>query len=182
MHLRRIAPVITIAAAVVGFCGLLPLAFALPGIATPLFRLAITITFLLWLGGPLILLAAGIRDLAKRSSKLLFLIVFTLLLFAAGILLFWRLPRHGFLLDWVMMSLAIVTILALVKHVWLWAVVGGAWSAALLGITGVGTMVVYLLPAASGTPNWTLLCLWLVGCVLSLASCILAFMHRKEAY
>jgi isoprenylcysteine carboxyl methyltransferase (ICMT) family protein YpbQ len=182
MRLRRIAPVITIAAAGVGFCGLLPLAFALPGIATPLFRLIIAITFFLWLGGPLILLAAGIRDLAKRSSKLLFLTAFALLLFTVGIFLFWRLPQHGFFLDWVMMTLAIVLILALLRQVWLWAVVGGAWTGILLAIGEAHTVSEYLSPTVRGVPNWTLLCLWLIGCILSLTSCILAFMRRKEAY
>jgi hypothetical protein len=178
MRLRRIAPVITIAAAGVGFCGLLPLA-ALPSIAEPLFPLVIAITFFVWLGGPLTLLAAGIRDLARGSSKLLFLSAFTLLQSIVGILLFWRVPR--FFLDWAIMSLAIVLILLVLRRAWLWAVVGGAWTG-LLAIGEVHTVSEYLSPTVRGVPNWTLLGLWIVVCVLSLTSCILGFMRRKEAY
>jgi hypothetical protein len=179
--LKHLSPALAITAAAAGIGGLLPPALGMVGMATPLFPLGSGLFFLVILGGPLLLLASGLHVLATRLSKRWFLGAFTALLVIVGLALFWKLPRHGLLLDWIAMSLVIVFIAAALRHSWLWAVVGGVWTGVLLGLASVQTAVEFLSPAYRGTPGWWWP-LWLLGCILALATGIVAFIRRNEAH
>jgi hypothetical protein len=177
---KHLAPMLAIAAAAAGIGGLLPLAFGMAGMVTPLFPLGNSVFFLAMLGGPLLLLASGFRGMAARFSSRWFLVAFTALLVLVGLALFWKLPGHGLLLDWMAMSLVVVLIAAALRPSWLWAVVGGVWTGILLALVSVGSAVAFLSPTARGTPKWVPL--WLLGCILALTSGIVAFMRRNEAH
>ena len=175
------ASALAIAAAVVGIGGLLPLAFGMPGMTTPLFPFATAVFFLVVLGGPLLLLASGLHVAASRLAKKWFLVAFMAFLVIVGIGLFWRLPGRGALLDWITMSFLVVLIAAALRRSWLWGAVGGAWTGVLLGLASVQTAVEFLSPAYHGTPGWWWP-LWLLGCILALTSGIVAFIRRNQAY
>lgn len=179
--LKYLPCVLAIAAAAASIGGLLPLAFGMAGMATPLFPFGNGVLFLVTLGGPLLLLASGFHVMASRFFKGWFLVAFIGLLVTVGFVLFWRLPGHGLLLDWLAMSLVVVLIAAALRQSWLWAVVGGIWTGVLLGFASVQTAVEFLSPAYRGTPGWSWL-LWLLGCVLALTTGIVAFMRRNEAH
>ncbi len=132
--LKHLAPLLAIAAAAAGIAGLLPLAFGMAGVAPPLFPLGNGVFFLVILGGPLLLLASGFHVLATRLSKRWFLAAFTALLVTAGLELFWKIPGHGLLLNWIAMSLVVVLITVALRRSWLWAVAGGVWTGVLLGL------------------------------------------------
>lgn len=178
---KHLAPVLAIAAAAAGIGGLLPLAFGMAGMATPLFPLGNGVFFLVTLGGPLLLLASGLHGMATRLSTRWFLVSFTSLLVIVGLALFWTLPGHGLLLDWIAMSLVIVLVASVLRHAWLWGVVGGASTGVILGLASVQTAVEFLSPAYRGSPGWWWP-LWLLGCILALATGIVAFMGRNQAY
>ena len=79
------------------------------------------------------------------------------------------------------MSIAISLVAAALRRTWLWAVLGGVWAGILLATLSVAGTLESLSPAATGRlPIWTVFGL-LVGCILALASSILAFVRRKEA-
>lgn len=84
------------------------------------------------------------------------------------------------MLDWITMSLVLVLIAAALRRGWLWAVVGGVWTGILLAIMSASSALAFLSPAARGTPTWAPL--WLLGCILALASGVVAFMRRNGAH
>jgi len=176
--LKHLGPMLAIAAAAAGVVGLSPLAFGMAGMATPLFPFAGSMFLLVILGGPLLLLASGVYTAAARVSKPWFLVSFTVFLVIAGFALFWKVPAHGVLLDWTVMSIVIALIAASLRRSWLWALVGGTWTGALLGSVSVQTAIEFLSPAYHGTPGWWWP-LWLIGCILALTTGIVAFMGRK---
>lgn len=176
---KHLAPVLAIAAAVVGIGGLLPLAFGMAGMAMPRFPFVNGVFFLVVLGGPLLLLASGLHVAASRLVKGWFLVAFTAFLVIVGVGLFWRLPGHGALLDWIAMSFLVVLIAAVLRRTWLWATVGGVWTGVLLGFASVETAIEFLSPAYRGTPGWWWP-LWLLGCILGLATGIIAFVRRNQ--
>ena len=177
---KHVSTVLALVASTTCIGGLLPLAFGVAGMATALFPLGNAVFFLLMMGGPLLLLASGFQSIVARFSKRWFLVAFAGFLVIVGLALFWKLPGHGLLLDWIAMSLVIALIAAALRRGWLWAVVGGAWTGILLAIMLASSAVAFLSPAVRGTPTWAPL--WLLGCILALASGVVAFTRRNEAY
>jgi lysylphosphatidylglycerol synthetase-like protein (DUF2156 family) len=177
---KHVSTVLALVASTICIGGLLPLAFGVSGMTTAVFPLGNAVFFLVIMGGPLLLLASGFQSMVGRFFKRWFLVAFAGLLVIVGLALFWKLPGHGLLLDWMAMSLVIVLIAAALRRGWLWAVVGGAWTCVLLAVMLATSTIAFLSPAARGTPTWAPL--WLLGCILALASGIVAFMRRNEAY
>jgi hypothetical protein len=176
-RLRYLVPILAIMAAIASFAGLLPLTFGMAGIATPLFP-GSALFFLIMLGGPLLLLASGLNAMAAtKLSKQRFLISFTALLIIAGLACFWRVP--ALLFGWVTLSIVTAVIAEMLKHDWLWAAVGGIWTGALLGLASLQTAIGFLSPDYRGTPGWWWP-LWLLGCILALATAVVAFIRRRD--
>jgi hypothetical protein len=176
---KHVASLLALVASAICIGGLLPLALGVAGMATVLIPLGVALFFLVMLSGPLLLLASGLQGITARFSKRWFLVGFTGFLVIVGIALFWKLPRHGLLLDWIAMSLVIALIAAALRRSWLWTVVGGAWTCVLLIAMLVGSAVAFLSPIARGTPTWAPS--WLLGCILAVASGIVAFVRRNAA-
>jgi hypothetical protein len=173
-------PVFIIFASAIGFFGLVPLAFALPGISVPLFPFGNAIFFLVMLGGPVLLLGSGLRAITARFSALGFLVAFTALVIIVGMLPPLTLQRHGLLKDWIVMALLTSLIAAGLRRGWLWGVVGGAWQSVVLAILAVESVwSAFFSPSASNFSKLTYI--WTLGFLLALSSSILAFRRRDSS-
>jgi len=149
---KYLAPALAVLASAICLVGLLPAAFALPGMgAKPLFPLGAALSFLELLGGPLLLLDSGLRAMLGKFSNLQFLVGFAGLFGAGGFLLFPGAPKYPLFIDWIAMSIAISLLAAALRRRWLWALVGGAWAGALLGLFVVATVQDLLSPRSGVT-------------------------------
>jgi hypothetical protein len=173
--IMRFGNLLNIMASAVCIVALMPLTFGMAGLAAPLFPLGNAVFFLAMMGGPILLLASGLRTTVGHFSKLQFLTTLTGLLAVFGGALFrW----HGLFVDWMVMTIAVSVIAAILKQSWLWAVVGGAWAAVLLGVVSAVSLSTFFSSAARGVPKNAPL--WLLACVLAFVSAILAFAQRRE--
>ena len=175
---RYLLAALAITASAIGTLILSRVAFGMPGIATPLFPFGNALSFSAVLGGPLLLLASGLGLITASLRRLWFLFGFLGILICAGFLLFWRLPRHGLLPDWIALNVVITLLAGLLRRTWLCAVVGGTWTGALLGFGVITTTAKYLSPSPSGFPMWTPI--MLLGCLLAIGTAILALVRRND--
>jgi hypothetical protein len=141
-HIRTVStvlPILDLVASVGVLVGLFPLTGALAGIADPAFPLANALWFTAALGGAFVLLATGPKLLLGGTSSLLYVMVFAILLGAAGA---FRLRSAGFgnlTYDWLVMAIIVGVLLLLLRHPSAWGIVGGLWSGLLLGAwSGIG--------------------------------------------
>jgi hypothetical protein len=172
MKLNRYSlAVLAIAASATGTLILIRAAFGMAGIANALFFSAV-------LGGPLLLLSSGLELMAAKVRRTWFLFLFLGLLICAGLFLFWTLPGHGVLLDWIVMSVVVTLLAGILRRSWLCAVVGGTWTGALLGFGAIATSAQYLSPSAGGFPTWTPIMFF--GSLLAIGTAILAVARRKD--
>jgi hypothetical protein len=171
-------PMLTIIAAFAGLVGLAPLAFSMQGISIPLFPLGNAVFFVVMLGGPVLLLASGLRVFAANVSTLSFLGAFMGLVITCGLLPPLSLQRHGLVVDWMAMVLITLLVAAGLRRSWLWGVVGGAWQAILLASFAVGSIQsAFFSPSASGFAKLTLI--WVIGFLLAFISSVIAFRGRS---
>jgi hypothetical protein len=172
---KKFITLLALVASATALLGLIPVAFALPLIAAPVFPLGTALFFVLVLGGPLLLLASAFHNIATGSSRLLFLIGFTVVVMSGGFLFSMRVPKLW--LDWITMSVAISLIAAMLRTTWLWALVGGVWAGGVLGVLVLASTREFLSPTTGGGfPKWAPV--WLLDCVLALLSSLVTFLRR----
>ena len=129
------------------------------------------------LAGPALLLAAGLRLALRGITTLWYVSGYTLLLMAAGELRLWMTGFHRLAVGWFVMTLCIGMFLLILRRFWLWAVVGGLWSALLLGIWSVGGIMAYASASAALLP--TLCVIQTVGAVMALVVGLLHLRLRR---
>jgi len=170
---------LAIGASAIGTLVLLRVAFGMASIAIQAFPFGNALFFSAVLGGPLLLLASGLELLTAKLRRTWFLFGFLVILTGAGLLLFWELPGHGLLRDWIAMNVIIVLLTGVLRRPWLCAVVGGALTGALLGYGAIATTAKYLSPSPGGFPTWTPI--MFVGCLLAIGTAILALIRRNDS-
>jgi len=169
---------LAIASSILGVVSLLPMAFGIAGMGPPQFPLAIALTFVVFLGGPLLLLVASLGLIFPRAPRTSVLAAFFILLVVAGFLLFWRLPGHGFIVDWMVMSIVLVLIAAALGLPWRWAFIGGIWQGMLLGLAVAWSVRDFLSPTPGPFPTQARV--WFLGCLFALGTTALAFAWRNR--
>lgn len=149
--------------------GLLPMAFAMPGIAESTVPLGNAIVFALLLTGPFLLFSFGVRGLLGWGPVPLLACV-TILMIGSGAALLWQ--AHGVLLEWIALSVALALIAAVLRGPVLWGIVGGGWTAIVLGVLGGRTFYDFLAPSSTTQfPKWGLV--WAVECLLTAALAVI---------
>lgn len=153
---------------------LLSVAGGLPSIASVGQPLVDGIWFTLNLGGPLVLLAGGLKMLFQQFRSSVFILVFACSIGTLGIV---RLLVTGFqilLPGWVLMVLCIGGLLHALKRPWIWATAGTMWCVLILGVWSVAGIVSFV---STETQELSLfLPLQVVGFVLVL---VLLFFHLR---
>ena len=109
------------------FGAMLPIAFGLPSMTGPAAPFADAIWLTGVLAGPALWLAAGPRRLLRISLRA-YVLGYTVLLLAAGLLGFGLTISRRLSLGWLVMTLCIALMLMLLSLQWRWAVVGALWS------------------------------------------------------
>jgi hypothetical protein len=174
-----IPAVLQILSAILGVVSLLPMALGMAGIGSPLFPLASALTFLVFLCGPLLSLAAGLNVISAGAPRTYVLAVFWALLAFVGFLLFWRLPGHGLIGDWMAMAIIIVLVATMLPRPWLWAVIGGALQCLLLGFDTIWSIGHFFSSSTpSQFPTWAPI--WFLGCLFAFVTAVLAFLRRDR--
>lgn len=163
--------------AILALIGLLPVAGGLPSIASPAMPFADAIWFTVSLGGPLLLLAAGLKMLFRTFSIRWYVLGYTLLVIVGGGLRLWLTGFHRLAYGWLVMGICIGAALLILRRTWLWGLIGALWSSVLLGIYSYGGIVASLSKAA--TQFTVLLPVCIVGSVLSLVTGLLHLRLRQ---
>jgi hypothetical protein len=154
---------LNVGAAILALIGLLPVAGGLPSIASPAVPFADAMWFTVSLGGPLLLLAAGLKMLFRTWSVRWYVLGYTFLVIVGGGLRLWFAGFHRLAHGWLIMAICIGAMLLTLRRIWLWGLIGGVWSGMLLGICSYGNIAGYLSAAAPLFP--VLLPIDIVGCV-----------------
>jgi hypothetical protein len=163
-----------VVAAILALTGLLPMAGGLPSIASPAIPLANAIWFMANLAGPALLLAAGLRPALRGVPMFWYISGYTVLFMAAGELRLWMTGFHRLAAGWFVMAFCIGVLLLILRRFWLWAVVGGLWSAVLLGIWSIAGIVGYVSASSAQFP--ALLAIQIVGAIVSL---VVGLLHLR---
>jgi hypothetical protein len=176
-HLRFMAA-LAIVSSILGVLSLAPMVFGVVGLGSPLFPLATAVAFIAFLSGPLLLLAAGLGLIFSWGPRIFVLAAFFVLLAFAGFQLFWSRPEHGLIVDWMVMSVALVLMAAALRRPWLCAVVGGTWQGLLLGFGVIWTVGYYLFSSSLIQFSIRGPIILLLGCLFASGTAILAFLWR----
>src|ERR1700685_3491073 len=131
------------------------------------------------LAGPALLLAAGLRPALRGVPMFWYISGYTVLFMAAGELRLWMTGFHRLAAGWFVMAFCIGVLLLILRRFWLWEVVGGLWSAVLLGIWSTAGIVAYASARAPLFPN--LLVIQIVGAVMALVVGLLHVRLRRRA-
>ncbi len=179
MRQRTLLAILALASSVLGTIALVPLAFSLPTMTTPLFPLASALWLVCCLGGPLLLLSSGLRLIIQGISRLVFWVVYAVFLVGVGFVLFLNLPRHGLLLNWVVMTMGVCAIGLTLRSVWLCAAVGGTWQGVILVVGCVVLIGEFFSPTPGEFPRAVLILF--PGAVLAIGTTALAVAQRRRA-
>lgn len=132
-----ILPALDVSASLLTLFVCLPIAGGLPAVASSPGSWADGLWFLMTLGGAFLLLAGGLKLLFRQAPIRFFVVLYTLMISALGIL---RLHGSGFsslVGGWFFMALCVGGLLFSLHQPWLWATGGAAWSVLLLGFLSV---------------------------------------------
>lgn len=177
-RITKLLPEIDVATSIVVLIGLLPLAGALPSIATPASPLADALWFTVMLSGAFLLLAAGPKLLLSSVPSPAYIA-----LFASIVGLFGAIRLHSTRFDrlisgWLIMSVITAVILLLLRRSWIWGLVGGLWSGLLLG--GWSAVGVYSYVTTPTRVFSRLLPVQLLGCFLAIVVAVWHFRIRRK--
>jgi hypothetical protein len=112
---------------------LLPIAGALPGIASEGQPLVDSLWFGINLCGPLILLAGGLKGWFGKMRFGSFAVAFACVVALLGAFALQLGGFHRLIAGWILMTLYLAGLLVSLRRPWLWAIVGTTWSLFLLG-------------------------------------------------
>lgn len=123
---------------------LLPIAGALPSIASEGRPLIDSLWFTFNLGGPFILLAAGLKGWIGEGRLHLFVLFYACVIGALGALLLQLGGLHSFIGGWILMTFYLAALLLSLHRSWLWDIAATGWCLLLLGIWSVTSTISFI--------------------------------------
>jgi hypothetical protein len=174
----RVLPGIAVVASLIALAALLPIAGGMPSLASGGQPLSDGVWFFANLGGPLLLLAGGLKKLLPRVSSPGFVIAYVVSVAVLGIARFAAVGFNRLVFGWALMALCLAGMLFMLRRSWIWVIVGALWSALLLGLWSVGGVLSYFAAAAPQFPFF--LPLQVLACVMTLAV-FFAYLLRRSS-